>query len=239
MTKFATRLLLVGMFLVSATALDAQESRAASQRPGVACIAMSLPTVQGADGNATDVGGAVRDLFTSYLQGPSINVISLESRLSIQATEEAKQKSCDQVLIVSLTRKRGGSGVLGRALAHAGTTAAWHTPIGGVGANVARSAAIAGAQAASEIASSTRAKDEMRLQYRLVATDGRVVVKSKEEKAKASADGEDSHPCAAASERSRRLSSGKVRVSRYLPHIFSCSLGGPKTTGVAPNLYFP
>ena len=191
MTNFPTRLLLVGMFLMSTVALDAQEPRAASQRSGAPCIAMSLPTVQGADGNATDVAGAVRDLFTSYLQGPSINIISLESRLAIQANEEAKQKSCDQVLIVSLTRKRGGSGVFGRALAHAGATAAWHTPIGGVGANVARGAAIAGAQAASEIASNTRAKDEMRMQYRLVATDGRVIVKPKEEKAKASADGED------------------------------------------------
>ena len=191
MTNFATRLLLVGIFLMSSAAMDAQDSPAASQRPGATCIAMLLPTVQGAEGNAADVAGAVRDLFTGYLQGPSINIIPLEAKLLIQANEEAKQKSCDQVLIVSLTRKRSGGGVLGRALAQAGSTAAWYTPIRSAGGAVARGAAIAGAQAASEIASGTRAKDEMRLQYRLVSTGGRVVVKPKEEKAKASVDGED------------------------------------------------
>ena len=191
MTNFATRLFLVGIFLTNATAMDAQDSATAGQRPGATCIAMLLPTVQGAEGNAVDVAAAVRDLFTSYLQGPSINIISLEAKLLIQANEEAKQKSCDQVLVVSLTRKRSGGGALGRALAQAGSTAAWYTPISGAGAAVARGAAIAGAQAASEIAHSTRAKDEMRLQYRLVSPDGRVVVKPKEEKAKASVDGED------------------------------------------------
>jgi hypothetical protein len=87
-------------------------------------------------------------------------------------------------------RKRGGRG-LGRVLTQAGSTAAWYTPVGSIGGSVARGAVIAGAQAASEIASNTRAKDEVRIQYRLVTTDGRVVVKPKEEKAKASADGED------------------------------------------------
>jgi hypothetical protein len=134
---------------------------------------------------------AVRDLFVSYLKGPSINVVPLDAKLAVQATEEAKQKSCNQMLVVAVTKKRGGGGGLGRALAQAGSTAAWYAPVGSVGTAVARGAVIAGAQAASEIASTTKAKDELRLEYRLVSTDGKVIVKPKEEKAKASADGED------------------------------------------------
>ncbi|RPI54045.1 MAG: hypothetical protein EHM55_12020, partial [Acidobacteria bacterium] len=173
----------------AALAQDTPAAPASGTTPET-CIAISLPAVRGAEGDATDVATAVRDLFTSYLQGPSIKVVALDARLSMQANEEAKQKSCDRVLIASVTHKRGGGG-LGRALGRAGSTAAWYAPVGSVGAAVARSAVIAGAQAASEIASNTRAKDEVRIQYRLVSTDGRVVVKQKEEKAKASADGED------------------------------------------------
>lgn len=192
MTKLVARLALAGVCVLGASSLAAQDAPAApaSQSPGT-CIAIALPSVQGAEGNATDVATAVRELFTSYLQGPSIKVVALDARLSIQANEEAKQKSCEHMLVASVIRKRGGGGGLGRVIGQAGSTAAWYAPVGSVGASVARGAVIAGAQAASEIASNTRAKDEVRLQYRLVATDGRVVVKPKEEKAKASVDGED------------------------------------------------
>lgn len=159
--------------------------------PAVVCIAMALPSVQGVEGSATDVAAALRDLFTSFLKGPSINVVALDARLSAQANEEAKQKSCGHVLTVSLTRRRAGGGLLGRALGQAGTTAAWGLPVGGVGTAVARSAVIAGAQVAAEVASNTRANDEMRLQYRIASPEGRVIVKPTEQKAKASANGED------------------------------------------------
>jgi len=192
MTSLLPRLAFAGFSLIAPFAASAQDVSPAPATPAPGtCIAMALPAVKGAEGNATDVATAVRDLFTSYLQGPSIKVVALDARLSMQANEEAKQKSCDNVLVASVTQKRGGRGGLGRALGQAGSTAAWYAPVGSVGAAVARSAAIAGAQAASEIASNTRAKDEVRVQYRLVATDGRVVMKQKEEKAKASADGED------------------------------------------------
>ena len=87
------------------------------------------------------------------------------------------------MLVASVTRKRGGGG-LGRAIAQAGSTAAWYTPVGGVGSAVGTRCRDRGAQAASEIAATTKAKDELRLEYRLVSTDGRVLVKQKEEKVK-------------------------------------------------------
>ena len=155
------------------------------------CIAMALPSVQGVEGSASDVAAAVRELFTNFLKGPSIDVVALDARLSSQANEEAKQKSCGHVLLVSLIRKRGGGGLLGRALGQAGTSAAWGLPAGGVAGAVVRSAVIAGAQVATDLASNTRANDEMRLQYRVASPDGRVIVKLKEEKSKASVNGED------------------------------------------------
>ena len=192
MTSLVPRLAIAGLCLVCASAAAAQEAPAAAapSSPGT-CIAMALPSVKGAE-DATQLATAVRDLFTSYLQGPSIKFVALDARLALQATEEARQKSCNQMLVASVTRKRGGGGGgLGRAIAQAGSTAAWYAPVGNVGTAVARGAVIAGAQAASEIAASTKAKDELQIEYRLVSTDGKVIVKPKEEKAKASVDGED------------------------------------------------
>lgn len=192
MRHLPARLTVFAACILVAPAASAQDApaAAASQSAGT-CIAMALPTVKGAE-DATQLATAVRDLFTSYLQGPSIKMVALDARLAVQATEEARQKSCNQMLVASVTRRRGGGGgALGRAIAQAGSTAAWYTPVGSVGTAVARGAVIAGAQAASEIAATTKAKDELRLEYRLVSTDGRVIVKQKEEKAKASVDGED------------------------------------------------
>jgi hypothetical protein len=156
------------------------------------CIALVLPSVQGVEGSATEVGAGVRALFASYLTGPSMQAVALEARLQSQAVEEAKQKGCGNLLIATVTRKRSsGGGMLGRVLGQAGSTVAWQLPVGGVAGAVTRGAAAAGAQAVTELASGTRAKDEMTLEYRITATDGRVVLKPREEKLKASVDGED------------------------------------------------
>lgn len=156
------------------------------------CIAMVLPSVQGVDGSATEVGTALRDLFASYLTGPAIRTVTLDTRLPSQAVEEARQKECGLVLVASLTRKRGGGGVLGKALGQAAGTAAWHIPGGGtVGSAVARGAAAGSAQAVAAMATSTRAKDEMRLEYRMSSLDGAARLAPTTDKAKAQSDGED------------------------------------------------
>jgi hypothetical protein len=165
---------------------------ALAQEQAGACIAIALPAVQGVEGSAVDVGNAVRELFTGYLSGPAIQVTSLDARLASQAPHEARQKGCAHVLIATLTRKRSsGGGMLGRVLGQAGSSVAWQIPGGGVGAAVARGAAVAGAMAVSDLASTTKAKDEMTLEYRVTSTDGRSVITPKDEKLKASVDGED------------------------------------------------
>jgi hypothetical protein len=155
------------------------------------CIAIALPAVQGVEGSAVEVGNAVRELFTSYLAGPAIRVVALDVRLASQAPAEAQQKGCGHVLTATLTRKRSGGGMFGRILGQAGSSVAWQIPGGGVGAAVVRGVAVAGAAAVSDLASTTKAKDEMTLEYRVTSTDGRAVLKPKDEKLKASFDRED------------------------------------------------
>jgi len=156
-----------------------------------ACVALVLPRVQGVEGSAGDVAAGVRDLFAKYLSGPSIRTIMLDARLASQAMEEVRQKACAYVLTVTLTHKRGG-GMLKKALVQGAGSAAWFLPGGGsVGSAVVRGVAIGGAQAMATMASSTRAKDEMRLEYGVAAVNGSALLPPTSDKAKAQADGED------------------------------------------------
>jgi hypothetical protein len=154
------------------------------------CVALPLPSVRGADGNATDLSTALRDLVSSYLTGPSLRTLALDARLPEQALEEARQKNCPAVLTITLTRKKSGGGVFGQALGDAAGAAAWHMPYGGSAATTAvRSAAMAGSAAVSSIASNTRAKDQMEIEYRL--SDGQRALRNANDRAKARTDGED------------------------------------------------
>lgn len=155
------------------------------------CIAIALPVVEGMPGNAGDVAGGVRDLLVSYLSGPSLKVLPLEARLPSQAVEEAKQKGCEPLMVTSLSRKSGG-GRLAKAFGQAAGTTSFYVPGGGsVASAAARVAAVGGLQVASSLAGSTKAKDEMRLEYRLQSTSGSDEFGPRTEKQSAAADGED------------------------------------------------
>jgi hypothetical protein len=154
------------------------------------CIAIVLPSVQGVEGDASAFGASVREVFASFLRGPSMEVVLLDARLDSHAVDEARQKQCPRVLTVTITRKRSGGGMLGRVLGQAGASAAWGIPVGGVGAAVARGATVAATQAVAEMASSTKARDEMRLEYKLASLEGKAEL-AKSATAKAAADGED------------------------------------------------
>ena len=167
--------------LCSASAPDAQT---APQN----CVAIPVPSLRGVDGDATELATSVRELADSFLAGPSLRVVPLEARLAVHAVEEARQKECGTLLVITLTRKRsGGGGGLGRVLGSAANAAAYHTPYGGAAAAAARSAAVA----AANIASNTRAKDEWTLEYRLTSVGDGKALRSGSRKKKADADGED------------------------------------------------
>lgn len=176
--------------LVPCTLLACPVAATAAQDAPV-CIAIGLPAVKGMEGNALEVGGAVRELLASFLNGPSLQVTALEARLASQELAEAKQKGCGSLLVATLTRKRGGGGLLGQVVGQAGSAAAWQIPGGSAAAAVARGVAVAGSQAVTTVAYNTRVKDEMRLEFRITSTDGHPVLKPSTEEAKASVDGED------------------------------------------------
>ena len=157
----------------------------------VVCVAIVLPTIEGAPGDSATLAESVRAVFTSYLTGPSLKALPLEARLPSQAAEEARQKDCGRVLTVALVLKRGGGGNALGAITRAAGTAAWYVPVSGVGGAIARGSAVAGAEAVAAAATGTRAKDEMRIDYRVTSPDGAAILAPKFDKAKAKADGED------------------------------------------------
>jgi hypothetical protein len=158
----------------------------------VVCVAIVLPTIEGATGDSAALAESVRAVFTSYLTGPSLKALPLEARLPSQLAEEARQKECVHILTVALVLKHGGGGhAFAGAVTRAAGTAAYYAPISGVGGAIARGTAVAGAEAVAAAATSTRAKDEMQMNYRVTSPDGAAILAPKSDKAKAKADGED------------------------------------------------
>ena len=163
-----------------------------AEKAGTRCIAIVIPTVQGISGNAADAAGGVRDLMAKYLSGPSLKAVVLEALLASQAADEAKEKGCEPLLLVTFTRKPGGRGGLTRALGRAAGASSWNLPGGGsVASATARAGAVGGLQAVSSLAESTKAKDEVRLEYKLQSADGQTEFGPKTETQTAKTDGED------------------------------------------------
>jgi hypothetical protein len=176
--------------LCAASPLLSADGREADP-PRPSCIAVVMPTVQGIPGNAEEAAAGVRDLLMKYLTGPSLKLVALESRLPSQAADEAKTKGCEPVLYTGVTRKTGG-GRFAKALGQAAGNSTWFLPGGSTAASAAaRAGAAVGLQTASALAASTKAKDAMRLEYRLQSAAGEVEFGPKTESQTASADGED------------------------------------------------
>jgi hypothetical protein len=179
---------LLALSALSAAALGAQGTTPST----VICLAPA--SAQMASGNNVDAANALRDLFASYLTGPSLTAKPLTARLPSQAREEAKQASCRYVLFATMKLERSqGNGALGRIVGGAVQNSAGELR-GAATSTAARVAANAAASAATEaargLATNVRSKDQLTLDYTLETIDGRSLVK-KQDKAKASSDGQD------------------------------------------------
>ena len=177
--------------LPTAAPAAAETGRPAAE-PAEICLAPA--SVQVAAGKSEEAVQAVREVFVSFLSGPTLKVTPLTSRLASQAKEEAQQGHCRYILFVTLThKKKGGSNLFTRAAGEAAGTAVWHIPGGGsAGSAAARTAATSVASSALRgVSSNVKAKDEMTLDYRLEAGDGSAPLLAKSEKVKAKSDGED------------------------------------------------
>lgn len=161
--------------------------------PPAPCLAVMPATVTGVDGSASDAGTAVQELIVSFLTGPLMQPVPVEPRVRQLALDEARQKNCAFLLSTSLSRKRSGGGsALGSVLGRAAGTAAWYIPGGvGIGGAVVRGVSVGAAEAVQQMTSSTRAKDEMRLEWVLTPLAASGSATSRKDKLKASSDGED------------------------------------------------
>jgi hypothetical protein len=144
-----------------------------------------------------DVADAVRAGWYSFLDGPAVEVVYIDSRLPIQINMEAEQQGCDYVIYSTVTQK-GRSNVLGTMLTVAVPVAAAAIPInvGSVGASAIRNSVQYGAtNAAKEMATKAAvqvaSRDKVTLEYSLVKVDGKQPMVTKTLKAKAKSDGDD------------------------------------------------
>jgi len=160
------------------------------KQPG--CIAIMAPSLEGVPGSAADAANGVRDLIASYLQGPTIKAVALSAKLPSLAADEARQKGCGAILVTSVRRKSSNRGFL-KALGQAAGASSYSLPYGSssVGSTIARAGTTAGLQTTSSLAQSTKAKDELSLEYRLESPDGKVEFGPKTERRAAKTDGED------------------------------------------------
>lgn len=169
----------------------------ATATPGKAHICLAPSSVDVSSGTASAAMEAIRQTFTSFLSGPTLEVAPLTSRLESQARAEAKADNCPYLLLTTVKQEhKGGSGggpslfqrmasgaVQQGAYAAGGAVG---SPVGGIAANAAGGAA----GAATYYSGSTKAHDELTLTSRLEAADGSVLVNETDKK-KADSDGED------------------------------------------------
>ena len=69
----------------------------------------------GGGGSVIQEANSLRQSLSSYLTGPRIGTIDLRAKLDSLALEEGKERACDYVLYVSLTRTRQSAGRSGGA----------------------------------------------------------------------------------------------------------------------------
>lgn len=170
-------------------------------------IGVAPPDAQVGQGSNTgaDYSTPIRNAEIAFMSGPAVEVAALDSHIAMQLQAEAQQKQCDYILFSSVAVKHG-SGGFGR-FAKFGGMAASMTPVGamahGMGGAVAATAASAAASAAAQAAQQQamnqlagfngqiKQKDDVSVQYQLVATGQTSPALQESLKAKAKSDGED------------------------------------------------
>jgi hypothetical protein len=171
----------------------------AAQAGGTAAkshICLAPSSVETASGTAAQAMQAVREQFSSFLTGPTLEVAPLQSRLPSQAKAEAKAANCPYVLLTTLKQVHkggGGPSLLSRAAAGAvqgGASAAGGLTNSAGGAVAANATSGAAGAAAQNYGSSTQSKDEMTLSTHLENADGKVLV-DMTDKRTAQSNGED------------------------------------------------
>jgi hypothetical protein len=175
-------------------------------------IGVAPPDAQVGQGSnaAADYSTPIRNAMILLMNGPAVEVAALDSRIPMQLQAEAQQKQCDYVLFSSVAVKHNTGGGFGKFAKFASPIASM-TPVGmmahGMGSAVAATAAASAAQAAQQAAqqqamnqvmsqlsgfnTQIKQKDDVNVQYQLVATGQSQPLLQNALQGKAKTDGED------------------------------------------------
>lgn len=177
--------MLVCMLLPAAAAGAA----GAAEGPVNLCLAPASASIIGISGS--EAGQAVDGMVSSYLAGPSIRLVPLESRVSALARREAADKDCAYVLFTTVKHERRSSGMADRLAAGAVQSGAGNAAVlaDSAGARILAGAA-AGAAGAVATSGHVRTRDELSLGYQLETPAGDTITK-KSITRRARSDGED------------------------------------------------
>lgn len=141
-----------------------------------------------------DVSDAIRAGWYSFLNGPLVEVVFIDSRLPIQANVEAQQQGCDYLLYSTFTQK-GSSHLMSTLIGVAVPVAAAAIPLGSSSSAVINGVQYGATNAAREMASRAAANisshDQVTLDYRFVKVNSPTPLVAKALKAKAKNDCED------------------------------------------------
>ena len=176
--------------------------------PGRIRIGIAPPDAQLGQGNnaGSDYSTPIRNAEVALMNGPAVDIAALDSHIAMQLQAEAQQKQCDYILYSSVAVKHSSGGGFGKFMKMAAPVASM-VPMAGMGGGVggamaaqtAGMAASVAAQAAQEQALSQlsgfngqiKSKDDVTVQYQLVALGQTSPVVQNTLKGKAKSDGED------------------------------------------------
>ncbi len=173
--------------------------------PGKIRIGVAPPDAQVGQGNNSngDYSTPIRNAEVTLMSGPAIEIAPLDSHIAMQLQAEAQQKQCDYVMYSSVVVKHPQASGFGK-FAKLGGMAASMSPMGmmahGVGGALAAQAAGAAAsqmaqqQAMNQLSGfngQIKSKDDVTIQYQLVAAGQTAPVLQNTLQGKAKSDGED------------------------------------------------
>jgi hypothetical protein len=175
------------------------------KKRGTIRIGIAPPDAQVGQGNNTggDYSTPIRNAEVTLMSGPAFEIAPLDSHIPVQLQAEAQQKQCDYVMYSSVVVKHQQGGSFGK-FAKFGGMAASMTPMGMMahgmaGAAAAQAAGVAASQMAQQQAMNQlanfngqiKSKDDVTVQYQLVAAGQTTPVLQNSLQGKAKADGED------------------------------------------------
>ena len=196
----------VATCLLGALAMTASAQSAGSAKaPGSIRIGVAPSEAQLGQGNNAqgDYGTPIRNSIVLLMSGPAVDIIPLDSHLSMQLQAEASQKQCDYVLYSNVVVKHRGGGGFGKMLKMAAPAAGMLGMAGGMGGAMAGQAAGMAAMAAAQSAQQQamnhlagfngqiKSKDDVTVAFRLQETGQDKPRLQSSLNAKAQSDGED------------------------------------------------